>query len=224
MFIRCIVVFLFSGIGIAALDKDIYPKFLKPDYEPKEDRRTRCLYFWFRQLAGNSAYFLNILTMSRLPLGITMILFNTAPFWSVIFGKIINGSLISTPQILLMCGSFVGVVIVAISNFVYPKEPAAMLEEIPVLEIDPSTVGLEQIQEIAIEKSNSEYFVGVIFGIIAAFCFSLLGVFTRKSQPCHPSTMLFSYSIFGFLGTVIILTIESLVNWTPWRFTSYTSA
>lgn len=162
--------------------------------------------------------------MSRLPLGITMILFNTAPFWSVIFGKIINGSLISTPQILLMCGSFVGVVLVAISNFVYPKEPAAIVEEIPVLDIDPSTEVQEQIQEIEIEKSNSEYFVGVIFGIIAAFCFSLLGVFTRKSQPCHPSTMLFSYSIFGFLGTVIILTIESLVNWTPWRFTSYTSS
>lgn len=34
--------------------------------------------------------------------------------------------------------------------------------------------------------------------------------------------MLFSYSIFGFLATVIILIIESLANWTPWRFTGYT--
>lgn len=34
--------------------------------------------------------------------------------------------------------------------------------------------------------------------------------------------MLFSYSIFGWLATVIILAIESAVNWTPWRFSNYT--
>jgi hypothetical protein len=71
-----------------------------------------------------------------------MILFNTAPFWSVIFGKAINGTLINTPQILLMCGSFVGVVIVAISNFVYPKEPADTINDIPGLDVDPNQEGL----------------------------------------------------------------------------------
>jgi drug/metabolite transporter (DMT)-like permease len=34
--------------------------------------------------------------------------------------------------------------------------------------------------------------------------------------------MLFSYGIVGFFATIIILTVESLINWTPWRFTSYT--
>jgi len=34
--------------------------------------------------------------------------------------------------------------------------------------------------------------------------------------------MLFSYSIFGWLATVIILAIESAVNWEPWRFSTYT--
>jgi hypothetical protein len=48
MFIRCLVVFAFSGIGIAALNKDIYPKILRPEYEPKEGRKTRCCYFWSR--------------------------------------------------------------------------------------------------------------------------------------------------------------------------------
>ena len=51
--------------------------------------------FWFRHLAGNGAYFLNILAMSKLPLGISMILFNTAPFWSIIFGKLINKSTVT---------------------------------------------------------------------------------------------------------------------------------
>jgi drug/metabolite transporter (DMT)-like permease len=36
--------------------------------------------------------------------------------------------------------------------------------------------------------------------------------------------MLFSYSIFGFLATVLILAIESAVNWTPWRFGTYTGS
>jgi EamA domain-containing membrane protein RarD len=36
--------------------------------------------------------------------------------------------------------------------------------------------------------------------------------------------MLFSYSIFGWVATVLILAIESAANWTPWRFSDYTGA
>jgi drug/metabolite transporter (DMT)-like permease len=81
-----------------------------------------------RQLAGNAAYFLNILAMSNLPIGVTMILFNTAPFWSVLFGKLINGTHINCVQICLMIGSFIGVVLVAVSNLV--GDTTAVLEDI----------------------------------------------------------------------------------------------
>ena len=75
-------------------------------------------YFWFRHFVGNAAYFLNILAMSNLPLGITMILFNIAPFWSILFGKLINSSTINCTQVLLMLGSFIGVILVACSKMI----------------------------------------------------------------------------------------------------------
>jgi len=88
MLVRCVVVFVCASIGLLIFQKPVWPDSLK---ENKSNKNI----FWLRQLAGNFAYFSNTLTMSLLPLGITMILFNTAPFWSVLFGKLINGASIS---------------------------------------------------------------------------------------------------------------------------------
>jgi drug/metabolite transporter (DMT)-like permease len=148
--------------------------------------------------------------MSILPIGLSMILMNTAPFWSVLFGKWINGASISAVQIMLILGSFTGVVIVAISKMVVKPE----LDDIDVI-VTP---------ESQIEDTSSPYIFGIITGICSGMSFSLLGVATRQLQKIHPSSMLFSYSIFGIVVTLFILTIESLITWSPWRFLDYTGA
>jgi drug/metabolite transporter (DMT)-like permease len=158
MLVRCIIAFVMSALGLYIFKKPVWPESLK-------DNNRNEYIFWARHLFGNSAYFLVILTMSMLPLGITMILFNTAPFWSVLFGKFINGETINLTQGLLMIGSFTGVVLVAISKLVAK----------PATETTESDTPIESI-----EDSGSTYLVGVICGIFAAFCFSLLGVMTRK--------------------------------------------
>lgn len=82
-----------------------------------------------------------------------------------------------------MCGSFVGVVLVAISKFV-GSAPATVEDEILTPEelLDPETIEEDvAAATAAAEKTSTDYFVGVIFGVIAALCFSLLGVATRKS-------------------------------------------
>jgi drug/metabolite transporter (DMT)-like permease len=88
MLVRCVVVFVMAAIGLCVFKKKIWADSLVGN-------KKMTIIFWIRQVVGNSAYFLNILTMSMLPLGVTMILFNTAPFWSVLFGKFINGETIN---------------------------------------------------------------------------------------------------------------------------------
>lgn len=116
--------------------------------------------------------------MSNLPLGVTMILFNTAPFWSVLFGKAINGTQINGTQILLMIGSFTGVILVAIAKLITPVEVIVDPEDIS--ELPEEEIIAEEIVEIEV-KVEQNYLIGVICGVCAAFCFSILGVATRKS-------------------------------------------
>jgi drug/metabolite transporter (DMT)-like permease len=94
MVVRCIVVFVMSAAATPVLKQNFWPTVLKENEEKDNTEAVKVLkrYFWFRHFIGNSAYFLNILAMSNLPLGITMIIFNTAPFWSIPFGKLVFNS------------------------------------------------------------------------------------------------------------------------------------
>jgi drug/metabolite transporter (DMT)-like permease len=87
MVIRCAIMGIFSGIAVYFFHKPIWP-------ESVQGSRLKMIY-WMRQFLGNAAYFMNMLTMSVLPLGVTMILINTAPFWSILFGGLINGESIN---------------------------------------------------------------------------------------------------------------------------------
>merc|ERR1712166_307543 len=94
--------------------------------------------------------------------------------------------------------------------------------------IDPDTgimpIDTQPLEDEISGKNDTKYLLGSVCGVCAAFCFSLLGVATRKLQKIHPTSMLFSYSIVGALATLVILIIESLATWSPWRFTTYTGA
>lgn len=123
-----------------------------------------------------------------------------------------------------MVGSFLGVIVVSASKFLVTSDPVLTEVGADLGELENATdVPLDEVTgevtEEQIEKMT--YLTGTIFGIIAAFCFSLLGVMTRKLQKIHPTTMLFSYSIVGFVATLLILIIESLATWSPWRFGTY---
>lgn len=78
-----------------------------------------------------------------------------------------------------MCGSFVGVVLVAISKFVQPEPVTINEDDIPEQENVQEIA--EELNAAVVEKTNTDYFIGVLCGVFAALCFSLLGVATRKS-------------------------------------------
>jgi hypothetical protein len=76
-----------------------------------------------------------------------------------------------------MIGSFSGVVLVAISK-VLVKPAEAEIADIPAEDV---VIPAENADVVPIEeKANSTYLLGVICGVCAALCFSLLGVATRK--------------------------------------------
>ena len=79
-----------------------------------------------------------------------MILFNTSPFWSLLFGKLINGTSVSKAQVLFMSISFVGVILVALSKILTQPEVSG---EILNGSIDEITDTLETATEEG-EKST----------------------------------------------------------------------
>ena len=111
MLVRCVILTVLAYGAMLISGDEMWPAAL-------ENNKTNKWYFWIRQISGNAAYLLNIFAMKYLPLGVTMILFNTAPFYSILLGSCINNTKIDGIQKLLMVLSFIGVIFIACSSII----------------------------------------------------------------------------------------------------------
>ena len=75
-----------------------------------------------RSIAGTVGFSCYVFAIARLPLALTMIVFNTVPFWAALLGCILNREFLSKLELVCMVCSFSGVLLIALSKPVNSSE------------------------------------------------------------------------------------------------------
>lgn len=114
---------------------------------PKETHKT----LWIRSFVGTCGFTSYVYAIKNLPMGLLMILFNTAPFWASLLAWVILREVLKPREICAMVLAFAGIVIIALS-----KPPA-----------DDS-------------YDSSTKVIGCACAITVSFCYAVVSVTTRK--------------------------------------------
>ena len=67
-------------------------------------------------MSGTVGYTAMVFAVMYLPVFVTAIVINTAPFWTAILGFVVSGESVSKSEIVYIIGSFSGIVIMALSK------------------------------------------------------------------------------------------------------------
>jgi len=146
-----------------------------------------------RSIAGTIGFACYVFAIARLPLGITMIVFNTVPFWAALLGCILTREFLSPLELTCMICSFSGVLMIALSKPVDGE-----------LADDPK------------QKT-----IGLLCILTTAICFAIVNVFTRKMQKLNFAKVLAHYQCMATIVIGSILLLESLIMWQPLRILNY---
>ena len=69
-----------------------------------------------RSIAGTIGFSCYVIAISKIPMAICMIIFNTGPFWAILLGCLINKDQPTCMEIACMLFSFVGIIMVSLSQ------------------------------------------------------------------------------------------------------------
>jgi len=156
------------------------------DY-PKEHR------YWpnLRNMLGMTIFTVEIYSAMLLPLFIMFIVYNTMPFWGLLIGWIVNKEIISYKLIGCMCGCFMGMVMLALSDINKEDE--------------------EAIQDKLNDKTS--FYIGLGCVIFCAIFTCIFGALNRRMEKIHFSVLQFHYSALAlFIFTCIIMPGDYLIE------------
>lgn len=151
------------------------------DIEP-EDRNAVTL----RGAIGTVSYGSMVYAVSILPMVVSLILINTVPFWTAIFGFYVNKENMSLSELVCMAGCFTGVVVLVVAGN-------------GAKNTDAKQVGF---------KEDANFMLGVFCALLCSMTMAVVVVTTRKLRKIHYSIMLFNY---GLIATVLYGTCAILM-------------
>jgi drug/metabolite transporter (DMT)-like permease len=161
-------------------------------------RELRILVF-VRSIAGLFSFTCMILSLQYLPIFISQIVFNTAPFWTAVLGFLILGTKVSSYDLMCMVGCFSGVIML-----VSVKKDAVIMEE---ERTDDNSISHNMINK---NVSKIEYLIGLSCILTTAFMYSFIGVITRRLREIHFSLMMFHYGWITSLILIIYLLFQPI--------------
>ena len=155
--------------------------FIKKKHVLNEVKKGQRMIVLIRSIVGLIGFTSLLLGLQHLPIYVTTILMNTAPFWVTILSYFILKSKVTTKDLLLIVGCFSGVVILSIGQKMG----------------DDNQENIEEDSGI----KNRLFGVGCIF--VLSWCYSTISVINRFLKDTHFSVLLFHY---GWIASVILLT------------------
>ena len=161
-----------------------------------------------------------VFSVKYLPIFISAIVFNTAPFWTAILGFFLLGNRISMFDLLMMVGCFTGITILSLNQ----ERSSAVLDD----DSDADNQSHEIIDNIHSTRITSyEFVIGMSCILTTSIMYSLVSVLTQKLKSIHFSLMMFHYGWIASLMVFIYLTFEHLLLsdksiFEPMRLFTYT--
>jgi drug/metabolite transporter (DMT)-like permease len=145
-------------------------------------------------MTGTVGFTCLVHSLKMIPLFISTIIINTAPFISSLLAYFTLGDKVTKLEICLMTGCFSGVVALALAKGGY-------------FEGDEADVALKTNEVVNITISTSQYIFGMSMMLVTACCFSGVTVMTRKMKEIHFSLLMFHYGAFAstLIGAYLII-------------------
>jgi len=161
-------------------------------------------FLFLRSLAGTIGFTTYIFAIKYLPLGLTMIIFNTAPFWATLLAYLALSEKLKAYELIAMLISFVGIVLIAMAK------PAA----------DPAEFDEPSDSEAGLSDSTKKL-IGVVCIFITAWVFATVAVLTRMMQGLKAPVVIFYYAVLAVIVLTLVLLIETWIMGQPLRILSY---
>lgn len=155
-------------------------------------------FMYLRCVAGVICYMALNYNIMFLPLFITVIIFNTSPFWVVFQGYLVFGDKLKPFDLMCMIGSFSGIICLSLSG-----------------NTEGQSDGL----------SYSTMAIGVFFATLTAQGYGLVIVASRRLQNISPYVVNFLYGVLCVAGAVVAIAIQNGLKEEGSKFTffQYTS-
>ena len=158
-------------------------------------------WLFMRCVAGLTGFTCMVFSVKYLPIFISAIVFNTAPFWTAILGFFMLGNRISCFDLFMMIGCFTGITILSL----YQNRSSQVLSED---EEHLSTSIIDNIHSTQI--TSFEFIIGMSCILTCSITYSLVSVLTQKLKTIHFSLMMFHYGWVASSMVFLYLILEHI--------------